>query len=312
MSENNSNSKSLLIIILLLLIGLGFTTYKWLETNKQLDQTEVEKIDLQAVYDELEEEYNLALTDINELKDKNVYLDSMMALKEEELKNKRNYIASLLKKQNLSQKELNRVNHLIADFREERLNFETQIDSLVQLSQELCDENMQLEFDKEAISQELEAEKTTREQIEEEKQKIEDKIHRASILSTNNIYAQGIKIKKSGVEADVRKAAQVEKIKMCFDLLENKIAPNGETEMLVRIIGPDGITLYVTSMGSGVFETNMNKQMKYTYMIKPIFENETKKVCSYWDQNLPLKPGQYNIEIYQQGAMIGDTSFELK
>jgi hypothetical protein len=112
---------------------------------------------------------------------------------------------------------------------------------------------------------------------------------------------------------EANKAGGTKKLKLCFDLLENKIAKEGPTKLLVRIIGPDGVTLSLQSMGSGTFEDAITgAPMQYTYEIAPDFKNEGKTVCSYWDQNTDYTNGTYQALVYQRGYKIGYTSFELR
>jgi len=302
----------LIILLIFLLAGLGFSTYQWLDTKQELLEMKTSKYALQGIYDELDEEYNLAMAELEGLKATNEELDSLLTEKENELTEKKNYINSLLRKHNLKEEELDKIYKLLDQFKQERLTFVAQIDSLQQANQELTVENVQLKIDKEIVNKALDEEIKVREKVGQEKVQIEEKVRKASVLSTGNIQTEGIKIKRNGREVRVSKGSQAEKIKMCFDLLENKIATNGPTEMLVRIINSSGAVLHMPGKGSGVFVNSNGEEMKYTYLIQPIFEGSTKKVCSYWDQNLPFSSGNYQVEIYQEGELTGKSSFHFR
>ena len=104
-----------------------------------------------------------------------------------------------------------------------------------------------------------------------------------------------------------------EKLRICFDLIQNKIAPAGQTEIAVRIISPDGTTIQLQNLGSGTFkEATTGNEIPFTYNISPDYQNDTKTVCSYWAQTFKFAAGKYSVEIYEKGFLIGQSSFMMK
>lgn len=312
--ENQSKSnKVLYLIILLLLLGLGYTGYNLFNSKKEVEVLVVEKQDLQYLYDDINSEYDKAMKEITELKASNTELDSVLVIREKELLEKKNYISSLLKKGNLSKSELVEAQRLIENFRKERIVFQARVDSLTSITETLTQDNITLLMEKNEITEEL---NLTAEQLKDQEEvndKMKSKISKASIFSTKDVTSEAVRMKKNGSEEVIKRASQVEKIKVCFDIIENKIVESGYLDMKICIIAPDGLVINLGSMGSGKFEDgNTGEEKRFTYKVNPSYNKETKRICSYWVQNYPFAVGDYTIEIYQDGFKIGTTTMNLK
>jgi hypothetical protein len=261
----------------------------------------------------LDSEYHKAMSEIAQLRVSNTELDSVLNIREKELLDKKNQISALLKKGNLSNLELVEAQRLIENFRKERLVFQAKVDSLTSITEVLTQDNINLLMEKDQIIEELVETTGALKQQEEVNTKMKSKIDMASIFSTQNVSADAVRMKKSGAEEVIKRASQVEKLKVCFDILENKIVDAGYLDMKIAITAPDGLIVYLSSMGSGQFvDPSTGEQKRYTYKINPSYNKETKRICSYWVQNYPFSVGEYKVEIYQDGYMIGSTKMQLK
>ena len=250
---------------------------------------------------------------LEDLEGENAGLDSLLESKKEELRQNKEYIASILSKQNASVAELREARSMIAQLTSQRKSLEQAVDSLKSLNIELERDNIALLQEKEIIKHTLDSVAEDASRLEIENIDLLKERDLASILSTNNIEAKGIKIKGQDKESDAKRASATDKIKICFDLLENKIAKEGPTPIHIRLIGPNGTTMALQALGSGTFEDATNgTEMQYTYKISPNFEKEGKSVCSYWDQNTAYASGDYKVEVYQNGYLIGTSGFSLK
>ena len=314
MSEESKNkSHSIYLILILLLIGgLIYTLLQLKKTKDEYTVMRTEKNYVETLYSDLEIEYQRSLDDIDQLKGENTELDSILSIREKEIKSMKGRISALITKQNVTKAELNQAEFLIREFGNERLEYQAQIDSLSSEYIALQQENLVLVQEKEIIESTLTDERESANVTSLENKEMIERIEEASILTTKNLNGSAIRLKNNGREVTVSKASQTEKLKICFDLLENKIAPKGETEIDVRVVGPDGSTIAVQALGSGVFEeVNSGDKIQYTYKIRPDFQGETKTVCSYWAYNAELASGEYKIMLYQNGHFIGETDFDL-
>ncbi len=319
MSENNSNSKQHYIyiaLIALLIGGLIYTQLKLKQSKDENKRTEQEKGQLESLRSELDKKYQDAMLEIENYRAENAGLDSLLNVKEHELSEKRSRIESLLAQvaaikqsgkedKTKMQQLLNEANALIKELEADKARTQNSIDSLLAA-------NKQLYMERDSFSSELSTTKVKKQASDDENKLMKERIDRASILSTANLQCNAVHTKRNGKEDETSKAKDAEKLKICFDLLQNKIAPKGETEIMVRVITPTGSTIQLQTLGSGTFTNDEGKSIPFTYSIKPDYQNETKTVCSYWQQDMNFSSGKYSVEVYQKGILIGQANFMLK
>lgn len=312
-NRNNTLTAILVLLLLLLTAGLGYTLYELKKLKGEYTTLENKSNTVEELYAELEHEYDRSLDQLETLEGENASLDSLVEAKKYELRETKEYIASLLANKNATERELADARKLIQQLTNQRISLQNAVDSLKEQNLTLERDNIALLQEKEIITANLLEVSEVATQLETENLDLKEQKELASILTAKNMTASGIKVKGNGKEVEANKASGTKKLKLCFDLLENKIAPEGPTRLLVRIIGPDGATLALESMGSGTFEDAITgNDMQYTYEIAPDFNSEGKKVCSYWDQNKAYPQGNYQAMVYQRGYKIGYTSFELR
>ena len=319
MSENetsNSNGKlhaMYIVLIALLIGGLVYTNIRLKKSKETIVVTEKQRDDVSALKAELDKKYTESMQEIESYRADNAELDSLLTVKEQELSSKRAKIDALLSEVSKLKagdaskaKLLAEAQAMMKQMDDDKVRLQTSIDSLLAVNKILYQE-------RDSITGELSNTLQKKQQVDEENKKMKDRIDKASILSTANIQCSPIRMTRKGKEDEVSKAKDAEKLRICFDLLQNKIAPNGETEISVRIISPDGSTIQMQSLGSGTFkEATTGNEIPFTYNISPDYQNETKTVCSYWAQTFKFAAGKYSVEVYEKGFLIGQSSFMMK
>lgn len=319
MSENetsNSNGKlhaMYIVLIALLIGGLVYTNIRLKKSKETIVVTEKQRDDVSALKAELDKKYTESMQEIESYRADNAELDSLLTAKEQELSSKRAKIDALLSEVSKLKagdaskaKLLAEAQAMMKQMDDDKVRLQTSIDSLLAVNKILYQE-------RDSITGELSNTLQKKQQVDEENKKMKDRIDKASILSTANIQCSPIRMTRKGKEDEVSKAKDAEKLRICFDLLQNKIAPNGETEISVRIISPDGSTIQMQSLGSGTFkEATTGNEIPFTYNISPDYQNETKTVCSYWAQTFKFAAGKYSVEVYEKGFLIGQSSFVMK
>ena len=129
-----------------------------------------------------------------------------------------------------------------------------------------------------------------------------------SILRADGIVVTGVKFKSSGKEVIEKKAKNVQKLKICFTVLENLVVDKGLKNIYLRVLGPDKSVL---STSSGTFSFN-GQQLPYTLKQEVNYENKKTEQCPYWEKGSAFVKGKYSVEIYTEGNKIGASEFELK
>ena len=313
---SNSNSKvhaMYILLIALLIGGLVYTNLKLKKSKETIVVTEKQRDDVTTLKQELDKKYAESLQEIESYRAENAGLDSLLTVKEQELSAKKAKIDALLGQISTlksgdatKSKLLADAQALIAQMESDKAHLQASIDSLVTVNKALYQE-------RDSLGNELTTTTQRKQELDEENQKMKDRIDKASILSTANIQSTPIRITKKGKEDEVSKAKDAEKLRVCFDLLQNKIAPSGQTAIEVRIISPDGTTIQMQNLGSGTFkEATTGNEIPFTYSISPDYQNKSKTICSYWAQTFKFAPGKYSVEIYEKGFLIGQSSFLMK
>ena len=311
--SNNRLHAMYIVLIALLIGGLVYTNVKLKKSKETIVVTEKQRDDVSSLKAELDKKYTESLQEIESYRAENAGLDSLLTVKEQELTAKKAKIDALLGQISTlkagdatKSKLLADVQLMIAQMESDKVRLQASIDSLVTINKALYQE-------RDSITGELTTTIQRKQQLDEENQKMKDRIDKASILSTANIQSTPIRMTRKGKEDEVSKAKDAEKLRICFDLIQNKIAPAGQTEIAVRIISPDGTTIQLQNLGSGTFkEATTGNEIPFTYNISPDYQNDTKTVCSYWAQTFKFAAGKYSVEIYEKGFLIGQSSFMMK
>ena len=134
-------------------------------------------------------------------------------------------------------------------------------------------------------------------------------------MSSLNVKAVGIKTSHGGKkDSETAKASKVDKIRVTFDVGENKLTVAGPKDIYIRIISPDAQELADTKDAAHQF--SFGGTTSYFAAKKTIdYSNQPMSVlvmCSKGKDTDQLAAGKYIIEIYSDGVMIGTTTMTLE
>jgi hypothetical protein len=221
--------------------------------------------------------------------------------------------------QNLSNQQRNEINRLRAQIRSVAgsLRMDEVKARIEQLELELAeyrnqaeilmDENTQLSGEHARLKTTL---AMTEEQVlglELQKQGLTDQIVRASFLNIMNIEVITTRSARRG-ERETARSGRVDKIQVCFTILENTLATPGNRNFYLRIMGPDGQLL--TNGQVGTFEL-LGSQVPYTANRVFDYKNEKQVACIVFPPQDRLEKGIYRVAVYTEGREVGTQLFEL-
>lgn len=287
-------------LVVALLGTWGYIIWDKSKTRETIQQKETqfaavitEKDTLQSLLDEATMRYDL-------LKTTNAKKDSTITTKDRDISEKRARIQSLLSKTNATQAELSEAKRLIASLNSDIQNYKEQIELLK-------GQNVQLTQEKEAVTQEkikVEQNLDSAKNVIKEK---EDLIDVGSTLHAANFNITGVQEKKSGKEKQTTTAKKVDKLRITFDLDENRIASSGSKELYISITAPDGTPVAVEALGSGKFSTRDGLEKFFTHKVEINYTQGQKQTVSFdWKQNTNFATGNYKIEVFHNGFKIGE------
>ena len=143
------------------------------------------------------------------------------------------------------------------------------------------------------------------------KTSLEKTVDIASTLNASNISITPVKVKSNGREKVKVTAKRVDKLVVSFDV-NNRIIQPGTTDLYVVVIGPDGNPV-TSAAGAGTFTTRNQENKSFTAKLPVNLETaKTKNVQFGFAPGNHFKQGNYKIEIYQNGFLIGQGTRELK
>ncbi len=277
----------LIAIIVILSIILAFLIYFHFDQKSKM--TEMEEV-LTSEKDSLAKELSGLIYQYDTLKTNNESMNIEISVQQDKIKRLLSVQVSNAQKIRLYKKELSTLRLVMK-------SYIRQIDSLNTRNIELTTENI-------SVRSQLKEVENSNIELSKIKEELNSKVEIASILHAKNILA--VSLNSKGKEK--RKISKIDKIRICFTLRENPIASPGEKEVFLRIIRPDKIV--VTSSVENLFEF-IDKQLVYSAKRIVDYMNQDIDMCIYWNNDGQLIPGNYTIELYLDGNLIGNTSFVL-
>lgn len=289
----NKNKSLIIIGSALVLLLIGVTTLLVMEktTNKELVQEfELEKEDLENEYTRFAQQYDeLKLTISN---------DSLSVLLEQEQLKTQRLLEELRTVKSSNASEIRRLKKELASLRKVMISYINQIDSLNQLTAR------QQEVIKDVTRKYNDASRQIT-NLSKEKKTLNEKVALAAQLDVINIRIEAQN--KRGRETD--KVKNVVKFKIDFSIVKNITAETGEKTLYLRITKPDNGVLTKSEANTFKYE---NRNL--TYSIKKYIEytGEEQAVTVYWNVEEYLYAGNYRVDIFADGILIGSQSFSLK
>jgi len=170
------------------------------------------------------------------------------------------------------------------------------IDSINQLNQALTEENT-------AMRDRVKEVQVINEKLEERQENMEEIIEVGRVLQCTEINVVGIRVTQTGRQRETARADRVDMIKVCFTLLENKIAEPGNKVLNLRVTDLEGNVLL--SNNDGVYSATRNID----------YSNDRLDACVFYSVDIEtnaLISGEYTVEILEQEVLIGSSVLNLR
>lgn len=274
----------LVIVIGILLWMLNEQKLQTEQKIKEVIQTTKEKESVKAELQVLYSQYDSLKTDNDSMNVKLVFEQEKIKKLINDISNNRAQIRSYKKE--------------LGTLREVMKNYVYQIDSLNTSNSELRAENEEFKKENARIQR-------IKKQLEEEKTQLEETVEMASSLVAKNIAIE-IQRKRG---RKTKFADRVQKIEVCFQLLENAVAKPGKKEVFIRIARPDELILAHSEEDLFTFE---GKEIVFSAMREIEYNQQNTDACIYYDVVDELIPGTYNVDLFAEGKLIGTSVFTLK
>ncbi len=300
--------------ILLLLGGVAFLTYLYTSKGKELEQCRKENAILTADMNGMNQMLSGYLGDMtNDLKtDFANMLETYDALLQEDKINKDSLEAQKqrimelqeeVKKGKLTAYQLFKARKEIETMKRIMRGYIVQIDSLNTL-------NKKLTYNLEETEGKLQLTSQERDQYKKEAEEKGELVKKGSKLQAYNFNSGGLKQKLNGSMVETNRARNTVQIRSLFTISANPITTPGKKKVYMQIIAPSGKTLQHSS--GNIIETEKGSVPFSDY--KEIdYQNQRIDVGIYYRlAGAKAEKGNYKVNIYCQGHLIGTDNFTLK
>lgn len=305
-ATEKSQTKNIIIGVLSAAV-LGLGIYAVTDHNKSGEQIQQQQTQIAKVTDEkssIQSNFDASLARLDSMATENKGLEGKLTASNTEISKLKSEIRSILNKRNATASELSRAKKLIDDLNGRITTMEADVARLTQENQTLTADKVALTADKEKLTADL----TTTTSV---KDSLAAKVDVASTLNASNIQVKPINVKGEGKEKETRNAKRVDKLLISFDV-DNRIAAPGTTDVFVTITGPDGQVITSEASG-GTFTTRDEGEKKFTARVPVDVETAKRKYVEFgFVPGTTFQKGNYKVQIYQNGFLIGEGTTELK
>jgi flagellar basal body-associated protein FliL len=281
---------TILLIILIVIFGAAIVVLVTKMNRNKEESAQVQQI-LDDQKKSLAKELNDLMGEYDGLKTNNDSMNKLIVGQEDKIKRLLNQRASNVELIGKYKKELGTLRDVLK-------SYIAQVDSLNLRNQQLVQENVETKTS-------LEQARSENIKLNQDKENLSSKVQKASIIGTSNIIAAALN--KRGKEEN--KVSKTTKVRVCFTMRENAIATSGAKDVYIRITRPDGA---VIAYSDGDLFDFQGKQIVYSAKRQIEYDNKDIDVCIYWDNNNQLVIGEYIIDIFADGNLIGTTKLSMK
>ncbi|MBC7535773.1 MAG: hypothetical protein H7258_08780 [Ferruginibacter sp.] len=303
--KNKSYKNAIIGVLAVALVATGgFLAYDRSNKVSKIDQQQVQIAAVTTEKSNLQSSFDASLARLDSMGTVTNGLNSELTAKNAEITKAKDEIRTILNKKNATASELGRAKKMIASLNTKIATMEQEIAKLTEDNRILGEEKVVLTADKEKLTQDLTT--TTGQKVE-----LEKKVDVASTLNASNIVITPVNVKRNGREKVSSTAKRVDKMVVSFDVA-NRIIQPGSTDLYVLVIGPDGQAI-TTGAATGSFTTREEGDKSYTAKVPVDLETaKTKNVAFSFVPGTTFTKGNYKIQIYQNGFLIGEGTRELK
>ena len=287
--------KKNLIITSIAILAIAVVAITYLLIRERQEKNDMAML-FEIEKEEMENEYTRFANQYDELQYQ-ISNDSLIKVLESEKIKTQRLLEELRSVKTTNAREIMRLKKELATVRSVLRTYVVQIDSLNRLNQELYEENRTVKRKYNEATRKIS-------NLSEETKILNEKVELASQLDATHI--QVMPMNKRGKKA--RKVKDVVKFTISFTISKNISAETGEKSIYLRITKPDNSVLCKSNAHTFPYE---NKELAYSIKKNIEYTGEEQEITAYWDVEEFLYAGDYRIDIFADGVLIGSGNFTL-
>ncbi|MCU0354473.1 MAG: hypothetical protein MUD08_12165 [Cytophagales bacterium] len=300
--QKSNNRRILTTALIAILVALNavffYLNIQERDKNKALAKenqlVEAEKDATLAKLDSLEQEYDKRIAEVQKLGGD---VEALTKVKEQLEKDK-------VQLRNANSAQIKKYIAQIKKYEEMLVAKDEEIATLKTQNETLYGENSELKTKQVRLSDSLST-------IDAQKRDLAEKVRVGGALKAENLVINVLNEKGKERDGGEYRAKRIDRIKILFDVAENKISEAGTHTVYMRLVEPDGAAVYDVSTGGGTF-TYDGKETFYTAKKDILYDKTRQKVDFVFAKGSPYKEGRHIVELYADGFQIGQGSFTVK
>jgi len=263
------------------------------EIKEQKANVEEELASTMQRLTEIKTELDQKITEIQKLGGDVTELEKAKAEVESQLK--RNVVRSA--------KEIQQLKDKVEGYEELLKIKDDEIEKLASVNKVLFSENKTLKTKQNMLGDSIN-------QLSRSKDELATKVALASQLKAENVGVKSVNSKGKERDSPFRNR-QLTKLKVDFNIAENKVAPIEGKKVMIRVVDENGQVIFDVARGSGTFILN-GKEEFYTAVQELLFDNTHQKLTFFYEKGSEYASGNYTVEIYTDGYLMGQSQFSVK
>ncbi|PSL07938.1 hypothetical protein [Cecembia rubra] len=296
--KKGENGKNILIIVLIILVFIsGIKLYAdYRDRTKKSEEILIlseENNDLNRRIDSMTFQLDLRIQEIEKLGGDVKALEEM----------KEQLLAERNTDRKRSTEEIAALNRRINSYAKTLQEKDAEILQLREANQQLLTENQSLRTTQAEIEDEVV-------KLNQKQQELQEKVNIAAVLKAENINVAAVNSRGREREDGFRNR-QIEKLKISFNLADNKVAEHGNKDVFVQVIAPNNQPIFDVAKGSGTFTIDGREEF-YTVHQDINFNNTKQTLTYFYEKGSKYAPGTYEVRIFAEGHQIGNKTFEVK
>jgi len=297
------------VLIIALLGTWGYIIWDKNKTKETIQQKDTVIANTSSQKDQLQKELEEATSLYDKIKTSSANMmhskDSVISSKERDINAKKEKIRQLLAKGESDKEAMAQARSLINSLNTDIENYRNKIETLE-------GEKLVLTQEKATVTRQRDEVKNVLDSTQQALKQKEDLLDIGSTLHASNFSILGIKETGNG-EKETTTAKRVDKLRISFDIDENRITQTGIKNIYVCITGPDGNPISSPAYGSGKFNARDGQEKTYTQKLDVNYTQGQRQTLSFdFKQNSGFQTGDYKIEVYNNGFKIGEGVRSLK
>ncbi len=297
-ARNKDNGKNILIIVLIILVIISGIKlyYDAVDRNKKTEEILLLSEDNNEINKRLDSiTYQLDLR-IQEIEKLGGDITALEEIREQ-------LIAERKSEKKRSLQDIEALNQRINSYTAVLQEKDQEIINLRKINQELFSENQDLKSSQADIEEKVV-------QLNLQKEELQEKVSIAARLKAENIVIAAVNSRGREREDGFRNR-QIERLKITFNLADNKVSEKGPRDIYVQIIAPNNQPIFDIARGSGTFKIDGREEF-YTAHQDILFDNTRQSLTYFYEKGSNYASGVYEVRIYADNYQIGKGNFEVK